>query len=63
MTLNGISSINMNQVRLTQSQETVAPSSLLVENAAIQFMMQQFMNDMYSSVDECPFSVNYKPEW
>jgi len=34
-----------------------------MDNIAIQFMMQQFMNDMYSPVDECSFSVNYKPEW
>ena len=30
---------------------------------AVQYLMQQFMNDMYSSVDECPFSVTNNQEW
>lgn len=69
MTINEISSIQLNYMKLAQNEElTVSPLDKVstpppMKNVAIQFMMQQFMNDMYSSVEECPYSVNYKPEW
>lgn len=69
MTINEISSTPLNYIKLAQNEElTVSPldkasATLPVDSAVIQFMMQQFMNDMYSSVEECPYSVTYKPEW
>lgn len=69
MAINEVSSIQLNYMKLAQHEElTVSPldkvSTLLpVKDTAIQFMMQKFMNDMYSSAEECPYSVNYKPEW
>ncbi|HDL6960641.1 TPA: hypothetical protein PXM37_004298 [Yersinia enterocolitica] len=69
MAINDVSSVQLNSIQWVQNKELTV-SSLdkvspppLVNNAAIELMMQQFMNDMYSSVEECPYSVNYKSEW
>lgn len=41
----------------------VSPVPEDYDTLAVRFLMQQFLNDMYSPVEDCPFSVNYKPDW
>lgn len=34
-----------------------------INDIYVKYWMQDFMNKMYSSTDECPFSVTDKQEW
>lgn len=68
MTINEIRHVTFantlpNQEITASPQEILSHVTTNVDSSVIQFMMQDFMNDMYSSVEECPFSVNYKPDW
>lgn len=47
-----------NPVSLEDSLKTKTQEEILVK-----YMMSSFMTDMYSSEEECPYSVNNRPEW
>lgn len=60
-----VAELSNNNTSLDERVKSSQPISMneMAANPAIKWMMQQFMEKMYSSVDECPFAIEHKQEW
>lgn len=60
-----VASITNNSTSLSESNKNSKPISMndMAVNPSIKWMMQMFMENMYSSVEECPYAIEIKQEW
>lgn len=60
-----VARITNNSASLNESDKNSKPISMndMAVNPAIKWMMQMFMDNMYSSVEECPYAIQLKQEW